>query len=136
MIDEFKHVSSTNQAALNAPAPAATTRKSGANAVGTDSAAKGAATNPLNVEATTLALFRAKNAYRDEVRDEITQTELDDRHDIKGNTIFRLTFATSIIAGTRQDSVAGISVRLGHHPEKDGRRYNGEPLCRRLPRAL
>ena len=70
----------------------------------------------INVEATTLALFRAKNAYREEVRSEITQTELDDRHDIDGNTIFRLTFDASIIAGTRKDSVAAIGVRLKHEP--------------------
>ena len=70
----------------------------------------------INVEATTLALFRAKNAYREEVRSEITQTELDDRHDIDGNTIFRLTFDASIIAGTRKDFVAAIGVRLKHEP--------------------
>ena len=70
----------------------------------------------VSVEATTVALFRAKNAYREEIRSEITQTELDDRHDIDGNTIFRLTFDASIIAGTRRDSVAAIGVRLQHDP--------------------
>jgi hypothetical protein len=71
----------------------------------------------INVESTTTALFRAKNAYREEVRSEITQTELDDRHDIEGNTIFRLTFDTSVVAGTKKDAVAAVVIRLGHHPE-------------------
>lgn len=84
-------------------------------------AARGTATaESIAVEATTMALFRAKNAYREEVRSEITQTELDDRHDINGNTIFRLTFDASIIAGTRRDSVAAIGVRLEHEPLSKG----------------
>jgi hypothetical protein len=70
-----------------------------------------------SIEATTTAIFRAKNAYREEVRSELTQTELDDRHDIRGNTIFRLTFDASIIAGTRRDSIAAVAVQLSHHPE-------------------
>lgn len=69
------------------------------------------------IEATTTAIFRAKNAYREEVRSELTQTELDDRHDIRGNTIFRLTFDASIIAGTRRDSIAAVAVQLSHRPE-------------------
>jgi hypothetical protein len=71
----------------------------------------------ISVEATTTAQFRAKNTYREEVRSEITQTELDDRHDIRGNTIFRLAFDASILAGTRRGSVAGIGIKLNHRPE-------------------
>ncbi|MCS3764197.1 hypothetical protein [Bradyrhizobium centrosematis] len=73
----------------------------------------------IAVESTTMSQFRAKNAYREEVRSEITQTELDDRHDIKGNTIFRLTFDTSIVASTKRGSVAAIVVRLSHDPEHE-----------------
>jgi hypothetical protein len=68
------------------------------------------------VESTTAAEFRAKNLFREEVRSEITQTQLDDRHDIDGNTIYRLAFDATIIAGTKSDSVAGIKVTLGHYP--------------------
>lgn len=70
----------------------------------------------IAVEETTMSLFRAKNAYREEVRSELTQTELDDRHDIKGNTIYRLTFDTSIVAGMRESAVAAIAIQLDHHP--------------------
>lgn len=75
-----------------------------------------AANKPIEIEATTTAIFRAKNAYREEIRSEITQTELDDRHDIKGNTIFRLTFDATIIAGTREDEIAAVVVQLAHRP--------------------
>lgn len=67
-----------------------------------------------SVDATTTAIFRAKNAYREEVRSEITQTELDDRHDIDGNTIFRLTFDASVVAGTKRDSIAVVVVSMNH----------------------
>lgn len=75
-----------------------------------------ASADPILVESTTAADFRAKNLYRDEVRAEITQTELDDRHDINGNTIYRLAFNATVVAGTRARSVAGIRVALGHYP--------------------
>jgi len=109
---------------LAAPEKPAATEKSIAKkkraATSIDLAPATATTDSVNVEASTVALFRAKNAYREEVRSEITQTELDDRHDIDGNTIFRLTFDASIIAGTRRDSVAAVGVRLEHDPMSKG----------------
>jgi len=102
-IDQIRRVLSNTQVNLGASPSASPAEK--------------AAADDLAVEATTLALFRAKNTYREEVRSEITQTELDDRHDIRGNTIFRLTFDASVIAGTRRDSVAAIVIKLGHRPE-------------------
>ena len=36
--------------------------------------------------------FRDMAAYRDEIRQELMQTQLDDRHDIAGNTLVRLDF--------------------------------------------
>jgi hypothetical protein len=102
-IDQIRRVLSNTQVNLGASPPATPTEKGAAD--------------DLAVETTTLALFRAKNTYREEVRSEITQTELDDRHDIKGNTIFRLTFDASVIAGTRRDSVASIVIKLSHRPE-------------------
>ena len=36
-------------------------------------------------------------AYREEVRSEIMETRLDDRHDILGNTLFRLKFDATIL---------------------------------------
>ncbi|HXQ04801.1 MAG TPA: hypothetical protein VN831_08605 [Bradyrhizobium sp.] len=102
-IDQIRRVLSNSQINLGASPTATPTEK--------------AAADELAVETTTLALFRAKNTYREEVRSEITQTELDDRHDIKGNTIFRLTFDASVIAGTRRDAVAAVVIKLSHRPE-------------------
>ena len=84
------------------------------------------AADPILVEATTPAEFRAKNLYRDEVRAEITQTQLDDRHDISGNTIYRLAFDATVVAGSRRDAVAGIKITLGHKPFKTPTQQ-GEP---------
>jgi hypothetical protein len=70
---------------------------------------------PVHVESTTAALFRAKNAFREEVRSEMTQTLLDDRHDILGNTIYRLAFDATIIAGSRPNSLAVVRIALSHN---------------------
>lgn len=70
------------------------------------------------VAPTTAALFRAKNSFRDDVRAEMMETQLDDRHDILGNTIYRLSFQASILAGTQQDALAGIAVRISHCPNR------------------
>jgi hypothetical protein len=66
------------------------------------------------VDPTTLDLFRAKNNYREEVRAEMMETQLDDRHDIRGNTIYRLAFDATILAGTKKDSLAVIKIKLSH----------------------
>jgi hypothetical protein len=92
------------------------------NAIGVGTSTPDKVTPPAitnKVEPTTTAIFRAKNAYRDEVRSEITQTELDDRHDIDGNTILRLSFDASIVAGTKRDSVAAVVVSLTHDTKTD-----------------
>ena len=71
---------------------------------------------PIRVVPTTTAFFRAKEAFREEVRGEMTEAQLDDRHDILGNTIYRLSFEASVIAGDRENTLAGIQVHLRHHP--------------------
>lgn len=70
----------------------------------------------IAVAPTTAALFRAKNSFRDDVRAEMMETQLDDRHDILGNTIYRLSFQASVLAGTQPDAVGGIAVRISHCP--------------------
>jgi hypothetical protein len=72
------------------------------------------ATPLAGVQPTTAALFRAKDAYRDEVRSEMMETQLDDRHDILGNTIYRLSFDATVVPGTRTDDLAFIQVKLDH----------------------
>jgi hypothetical protein len=42
-------------------------------------------------------LFKAINEHRDEIRSELSRIQLDDRHDIGGNTAYTLRFPTSII---------------------------------------
>jgi hypothetical protein len=74
------------------------------------------------VAPTSADLFRAKNTYREEVRAEIMETQLDDRHDIQGNTIYRLSFDTTVLAGTRGDALAVIKVTMRHElMEAEGR---------------
>jgi hypothetical protein len=66
------------------------------------------------VEPTTADIFRAKNTYREEVRSAMMETQLDDRHDIRGNTIYRLAFDAAVLAGTKKDSLAVIAVKISH----------------------
>jgi hypothetical protein len=76
------------------------------------------------VDPTTADLFRAKNTYREEVRAEMMETQLDDRHDIRGNTIYRLAFDATILAGTRKDSLAVVKVKLSHDWKDFGADYD------------
>jgi hypothetical protein len=68
------------------------------------------------IEQTTVDAFHAMNSYREEVRSEMMQTLLDDRHDIQGNTIYRLAFQTSVLSGSRERELALINVKLLHDP--------------------
>jgi hypothetical protein len=77
-----------------------------------------------HVEPTTADLFRAMNTYREEVRSEMMQTLLDDRHDILGNTIYRLAIDATVLAGLKADKLALINVVLhysadDHRPDYD-----------------
>lgn len=75
-------------------------------AAGDQGAAKGA------VGPTTMELFRAMSNFRDEVRAEIMRTQLDDRHDIEGNTLYRLIFDTTVLPGDNTEAWAIVHVRL------------------------
>ncbi len=50
--------------------------------------------------------------FRDEVRAEIMRTQLDDRHDIEGNTLYRLIFDTTVLPGDNTEAWAIVHVRL------------------------
>ena len=56
---------------------------------------------------TTSELFRAMSNFRDEVRAEIMRTQLDDRHDIEGNTLYRLIFDTTVLPGNNTEAWGG-----------------------------
>src|SRR4029077_13365747 len=73
--------------------------------------------NTPPVNPTSSDLFRMKNAYREEVRSEIMETQLDDRHDIKGNTIYRLAFDVAVLPGAKTNSLAIVKVTLAHDSE-------------------
>ncbi|MEA2835334.1 MAG: hypothetical protein QOG66_3536 [Methylobacteriaceae bacterium] len=81
---------------------------------------KGPAAQPgeLAFLPTSSTMFRAKNSYRDEVRTEMMEAQLDDRHDIQGNTVYRLAFNVSVLPTPENDGLALVFVRL-HRPRSD-----------------
>lgn len=70
------------------------------------------ATRNLSPEEPTIDRFRDLHTFREEVRAELMQTQLDDRHDLVGNTIYRLTFDTTILPGPNTRKLAWIEVEL------------------------
>ena len=56
--------------------------------------------------------MRNKLAYREEVRAEIMENMLDDRHDIKGNTLYRLKFDSTLIPHKDSNLWALVIIRL------------------------
>lgn len=56
--------------------------------------------------------FRDLVAYRDDVRKELMQTQLDDRHDIAGNTLIRLDFDASVVPADRAADTALVVVTV------------------------
>lgn len=60
--------------------------------------------------------FREMVAYRDEVRQELMQTQLDDRHDIAGNTLVRLDFDITTLptSDASNRAVILVEVKPGH----------------------
>ena len=52
---------------------------------------------PGKIEDTPIEQFRDAMAYREEVRNEILENQLDDRHDIAGSTLYRLKFDATVV---------------------------------------
>jgi hypothetical protein len=50
--------------------------------------------------------------YRDKVRTELMRIELDDRHDIEGNTLYRLNFDSAVLPGEHTQESAVILVTV------------------------
>jgi hypothetical protein len=67
---------------------------------------------------------RARN-YRDAIRADLLQTQLDDRHDIGGNTLYRLTFDASVLPGRNTHRAAQILITLA--PLSDENSDIGDP---------
>ncbi len=72
--------------------------------------------------------FRDKLAYREEIRKQIMETMLDDRHDIKGNTLYRLNFDTTIFPSEDTQQWAVIEATLSRSRSCDEPGVTGE-LC-------
>jgi hypothetical protein len=62
--------------------------------------------------ASPIEAFRDMLAYREEIRTQIMETMLDDRHDIDGNTLYRLKFDTTIIPHRDTKSWAVVEVEF------------------------
>lgn len=65
-------------------------------------------------------LFRDRLAYREELRAELIENSLDDRHDLEGNTLYRLKFDATVFPDfdTSAWAVIEITIVRGGHPEK------------------
>lgn len=71
-------------------------------------------------------LFRDRLAYREELRAELIENSLDDRHDLQGNTLYRLKFDTTIFPDDDTSAWAVIEVTIG-----EGGTYKGYDLYNR-----
>lgn len=59
-----------------------------------------------------LAKLEEKEAYRQRLRTLMLANQLDDRHDLKGNSLFLLSFDVSVLPGARTHSTAKIKVEV------------------------
>ena len=75
------------------------------------------------------ALLLEKVDYRDVVRNLAIENQLDDRHDLNGNSLYKLKFDASVLPGANTQASAQISIRLS------GPSYLSAVLDKRL-RAL
>ena len=62
------------------------------------------------IQASPIDTFRDELSYREEVRTEIIENQLDDRHDISGNTLYRLKFDATVIPQFDTSAYAMIEV--------------------------
>jgi len=53
-----------------------------------------------------------KLAYREEIRNEILENQLDDRHDLRGNTLYRLNIDSTLIPSASNNSWAVVDVAV------------------------
>lgn len=113
---DARSTSSTIRASMGTPSNGSD--NAGANGAGSGDKPPSdvARVNLPPIAPTTSDLFRMKNTYREEVRSEIMETQLDDRHDIKGNTIYRLAFDATVLPGSKTNALAVIKVTLSHNP--------------------
>lgn len=56
--------------------------------------------------------FRSRQAYREEIRNAIIENQLDDRHDLLGNTLYRLKFDATVVPDGDTSAWARVIVRF------------------------
>ena len=66
--------------------------------------------------------------YRDKVRTELMRIELDDRHDIEGNTLYRLNFDSAVLPGDHTHESAVILVTVTPDKEANNTTENQNTL--------
>jgi hypothetical protein len=73
--------------------------------------------------------FNLRNSYREAVRAHLIENQLDDRHDMRGTTLYLLKFDTAILPGVKTRQPAFVRVSIRHYeateeekpkPEKSG----------------
>jgi hypothetical protein len=69
-------------------------------------------TTPQAIEDTPVEQFRDVLAYREEIRNEILENQLDDRHDIAGNTLYRLKFDATVVPFRDTSAYAMVEVTI------------------------
>ena len=69
-------------------------------------------TTPQVIEDTPVEQFRDVLAYREEIRNEILENQLDDRHDIAGNTLYRLKFDATVVPLHDTSAYAMVEVTI------------------------
>jgi hypothetical protein len=97
---------------------------SAANAGAGERAPASALTGPAatDFEPNPIDEFRDAQAYRDVIRAELMRTQLDDRHDIEGNTLYRLDFDATVSPGDNTTDLAVVTVTI-REAEDDGSMY-------------
>ena len=67
---------------------------------------------PTEGRSSNADLFRDALEYRNEVRTELLRNQLDDAHDLEGNTLYRISFNTTVVPGENTSALAVVSVRV------------------------
>ncbi len=64
------------------------------------------------VDVTPFERFRALLTYREQIRTLIIENQLDDRHDLRGNSLYRLRFDAAVLPGNNTDASAKVTVSV------------------------
>ncbi|MBS0559402.1 MAG: hypothetical protein JSR21_05045 [Proteobacteria bacterium] len=79
---------------------------------GKTGAGAGAATQAGRIDLTPFDKFRAALTYREQIRTMIIENQLDDRHDLRGNSLYRLRFDAAVIPGDNTLASAKVTVSV------------------------